>query len=212
LLDRELAPNLWIVSPGLKEPVGIRAAMAMWMFFNRPLDGGVRWSQILDFADAAQFVRWLSGEPTRLIEMCREVAELQGVTRFESRAMLAAIEAHDNLRLDMAEAVDRVGPSDSPAQPTCGEDARKHRRLNEGRRISVRVDKIQYRASLRDISNGGAMVSGLWGLQSGHSVFLELDARQWIGGTVRWAIDDRCGIELERSPDPRDAHPTNPSD
>jgi len=176
------------------ESAGSRAAMALWMFFNRPLSSGGRWAQAADFADASEFLRFLRRRPARLVEMCDEIVQLQGVTEFERKAMLAAIEAYGSLVSDSAD------PSKPSRQLVCRADVRKQIRLAEPRRVNVRMENVQYRATLGNVSNGGAMVAGLWGLSAGHRLSTELRPREWFEGTVRWALDDRCGIELDCCP------------
>lgn len=191
----DLGPDFPRVAAEMHESTGTRAAMALWMFFNRPLPTGGRWAQAADFADASDFLRFLRRHPARLVEMCDEIVHLRGVSEFEKQAMLAAIEAYG----------DRVSEIDGSSKPS-GQlnrraDARKQIRLVEPRRVNVRMANIQYRATLGNISNGGAMVAGLWGLGEGHRLTTELRPREWFEGTVRWALDDRCGIELDCCPD-----------
>jgi hypothetical protein len=63
-------------------------------------------------------------------------------------------------------------------------------------RTNLRLGKIQYRVTVHNLSNIGAMAAGLCGLSIGQKVFLQLRARGWTEGRVRWVLEDRCGIEF----------------
>jgi len=56
----------------------------------------------------------------------------------------------------------------------------------------------KYEATIRNISQTGALVTGLWNVPSGTIFTLELGVGQTVTVTTRWCKEDRMGIEFAR--------------
>jgi hypothetical protein len=51
-------------------------------------------------------------------------------------------------------------------------------------------------ATLRNVSESGAMVEGLWNIAAGSAVRIEFTADKSITAQVRWSRENRVGIEF----------------
>lgn len=50
--------------------------------------------------------------------------------------------------------------------------------------------------TLRNISEGGAMIEGLWNMEVGSEVRIEFSPEQAVNGQIRWSRENRIGIEF----------------
>ncbi|PKP95481.1 MAG: diguanylate cyclase [Alphaproteobacteria bacterium HGW-Alphaproteobacteria-14] len=73
--------------------------------------------------------------------------------------------------------------------------ARAHRQ-NLLRRVVVMENGARHDATLRNISESGAMIDGLWNMPAGCEVQIELCPGQIVTGKVRWARENRAGVEF----------------
>jgi diguanylate cyclase (GGDEF)-like protein/PAS domain S-box-containing protein len=88
-----------------------------------------------------------------------------------------------------------LASGDLSAEPDGPQSARPTRQ-NLLRRVIV-VDKDErFNATLRNISESGAMLEGVWNMPEGHIVRIELCANQSVTAQVRWARENRLGVEF----------------
>ena len=91
--------------------------------------------------------------------------------------------------------------SASPVGPPCSRAARQ----DLLRRVVVVDGGNRFNATLRNISETGAMLEGVWNVAAGNVVRIELCADQAVSAQVRWARENRLGVEfcepLKRRPD-----------
>jgi diguanylate cyclase (GGDEF)-like protein/PAS domain S-box-containing protein len=64
------------------------------------------------------------------------------------------------------------------------------------RKVVVVHKGNRHNATLRNISEGGAMIEGLWNLSEGKVVRIEFSPSQTVTGQVRWARENRLGLEF----------------
>lgn len=69
-------------------------------------------------------------------------------------------------------------------------------RQNLLRRVAVVHNGSRLNATLRNISDCGAMVEGLWNMPAGSGVRIEFDADTSVTAKVRWAGENRIGVEF----------------
>jgi EAL domain/PilZ domain len=83
------------------------------------------------------------------------------------------------------------------AEPIGPQSARAVRQ-NLLRRVTVVDGDASFNATLRNISETGAMLEGVWGSAAGNEVRIELCADQSVTAKVRWARENRLGVEFDR--------------
>ncbi|WP_245804494.1 EAL domain-containing protein [Erythrobacter tepidarius] len=64
------------------------------------------------------------------------------------------------------------------------------------RKVVVVHRGVRHNATLRNISEGGAMIEGLWNVAEGHVLRVEFSPSQAITGQVRWSQENRLGVEF----------------
>lgn len=64
------------------------------------------------------------------------------------------------------------------------------------RRVTVVHDGNRLSATLRNISESGAMIEGLWNMPAGSAVRVEFTADRSVTAQVRWSRENRVGIEF----------------
>ncbi len=64
------------------------------------------------------------------------------------------------------------------------------------RRVTVVHNGNRLNATLRNISESGAMIEGLWNVPAGSSVRVEFTADRSVTAQVRWSRENRVGIEF----------------
>ena len=64
------------------------------------------------------------------------------------------------------------------------------------RRVTVVHNGNRLNATLRNISESGAMIEGLWNMPAGSSVRIEFSADKSVTAQVRWSRENRVGIEF----------------
>ena len=69
------------------------------------------------------------------------------------------------------------------------------------RRVTLEHGGEKYEATIRNISQTGAMVHGLWNVPAGTIFNLELGVGQIVTVTARWSAGDRMGIEFAQQLD-----------
>lgn len=78
-------------------------------------------------------------------------------------------------------------------------------RQNLLRRVMVWHEDTRFNATLRNVSESGAMVEGLWNLPTGSTLKIVFSVDQSITAQVRWLRENRAGVEfhspLSRCPD-----------
>jgi diguanylate cyclase (GGDEF)-like protein/PAS domain S-box-containing protein len=90
-----------------------------------------------------------------------------------------------------------VASGDLHAEPIGPQTARAMRQ-NLLRRVVVVDEGNAFNATLRNISESGAMLEGVWGVTAGSSVRIELCADHAITAQVRWARENRLGVEFQQ--------------
>ncbi len=96
-----------------------------------------------------------------------------------------------------ADEAEQLASGELHAEPIGPQSARAARQ-NLLRRVTVIDGESSYNATLRNISETGAMVEGVWGSTAGNRVRIELCADQSVTAMVRWARENRLGVEFER--------------
>ena len=66
------------------------------------------------------------------------------------------------------------------------------------RTIAVHHDGHVYTGRVRNISETGALIEGLWNVPPGTSFSIELAERLVVQATARWSKDDRMGVAFDR--------------
>jgi hypothetical protein len=78
-------------------------------------------------------------------------------------------------------------------------------RQNLLRRVAVVHNGNRLNATLRNISECGAMIEGLWNMPAGSALRIEFDAQMSVTSQIRWSRENRMGVEfhapLERRSD-----------
>ena len=69
-------------------------------------------------------------------------------------------------------------------------------RQNLLRKVVVVHNGNRLNATLRNISESGAMIEGLWNMPAGSAVRIEFSADKSVTGQVRWSRENRVGIEF----------------
>ncbi|MEM6909717.1 MAG: EAL domain-containing protein [Pseudomonadota bacterium] len=64
------------------------------------------------------------------------------------------------------------------------------------KRVFVGHEGARMAATLRNISEGGAMLDGLWNLPAGSAVEIEFGPSARVNAQVRWSVEDRAGVEF----------------
>ncbi|MFN3862853.1 MAG: EAL domain-containing protein [Erythrobacter sp.] len=64
------------------------------------------------------------------------------------------------------------------------------------RKVVVVQRGARHNATLRNISEGGAMIEGLWNIAEGSVLRVEFSPSQAITGQVRWSQENRLGLEF----------------
>ena len=64
------------------------------------------------------------------------------------------------------------------------------------KRVTVIADQSRLPATLRSISEGGAMIDGVWRLSQGDAITIEFDNRRAINAEVRWVRESRIGVQF----------------
>ena len=62
--------------------------------------------------------------------------------------------------------------------------------------VSLRHDGQTYQATIRNISQGGAMIEGLWNVPEGTVFTVIVSEDEVAPATVRWSADNRMGVEI----------------
>ncbi|MDX5494848.1 MAG: PilZ domain-containing protein, partial [Alphaproteobacteria bacterium] len=64
------------------------------------------------------------------------------------------------------------------------------------RRVEVIHDGARQDATLRNISEGGAMIEGLWNIPVGTDLRIAFSPARAVAGQVRWSRENRFGLEF----------------
>ena len=64
------------------------------------------------------------------------------------------------------------------------------------RRVVAGHGDVRHDATLRNISEGGAMIEGLWNIPVGTDLRIEFSPTEAVAGQVRWARENRLGLEF----------------
>jgi diguanylate cyclase (GGDEF)-like protein/PAS domain S-box-containing protein len=71
-------------------------------------------------------------------------------------------------------------------------------RQNLLRKVAVVHSGNRLFATLRNISDGGAMIEGLWNMPAGSTIRIELSADKSVTAQVRWSRENRFGVEFHQ--------------
>jgi diguanylate cyclase (GGDEF)-like protein/PAS domain S-box-containing protein len=107
------------------------------------------------------------------------------------------VQGHVYFQPMSADEAEQLAAGELHAEPIGPQSARAARQ-NLLRRVTVSDGETSYNATLRNISETGAMVEGVWGSAAGNRVRIELCADQAVTATVRWARENRLGVEFEQ--------------
>lgn len=72
-------------------------------------------------------------------------------------------------------------------------------RQNLLRKVAVTHNGNRVSATLRNISDSGAMIEGLWNMPAGSALRLEFSADKSVTAQVRWSRENRVGVEFHQS-------------
>ncbi len=67
------------------------------------------------------------------------------------------------------------------------------------KRIVIAHDGMRAPATLRSISEGGAMIDGVWGLAEGTPIGIEFSKGRTVKAQVRWTRESRIGVKFDRA-------------
>ena len=96
--------------------------------------------------------------------------------------------------LDQEEAT-RLVQGDLAAEADGPEAARTPRQVLL-RRVTVVHRDNRLTANIRNISEGGAMIEGLWNMPVGSTIRIEFTADRFVNAYVRWSRENRVGVEF----------------
>ena len=65
------------------------------------------------------------------------------------------------------------------------------------RRVAVVHQDNRLTANIRNISEGGALLEGLWNVPAGRKIRIEFEADQHVMAHVRWSRENRVGVEFQ---------------
>ena len=114
-----------------------------------------------------------------------ELVQLLGCSHVQGHIYHAPMSAAD---VDTTVSGDLVAVANGP------QSARAPRRVLL-RRVVVHKGNRQ-NATLRNISEGGAMIEGLWSMAEGGVLRVEFSPSQSVTGQVRWSHENRLGMEF----------------
>jgi diguanylate cyclase (GGDEF)-like protein/PAS domain S-box-containing protein len=149
-------------------------------------------ASITSLADALQMDTTAEGVET-LDEL--ELVRLLGCSQVQGYIYFRPMSAEDATALV---AGDLMAEADGPrsARPP---------RQNLLRRVAVVHNGNRLNATLRNISECGAMIEGLWNMPAGSALRIEFDAQMSVTSQIRWSRENRMGVEfhapLERRSD-----------
>ena len=115
-----------------------------------------------------------------------ELVRLLGCSHIQGYIYFKAMNAADATALVSG---DLVAEADGP------QSARAPRQ-NLLRRVVVVHNGNRLNATLRNISEGGAMIEGLWNMAAGTAVRVEFSADKSVTAQVRWSRENRVGAEF----------------
>lgn len=78
-------------------------------------------------------------------------------------------------------------------------------RSNASFAAMLRSDAGELSVTVRNLSEGGAMIEGARNLSMGIPVSVQIPNIGWVEGSVVWALENRCGIAFRDPIDPRAA-------
>ena len=107
------------------------------------------------------------------------------------------VQGHVYFQPMSADEAEALAAGELHAEPIGPQSARASRQ-NLLRRVTVVDGETSFNAILRNISETGAMVEGVWGSAAGRRVRIELCADQAVTAIVRWARENRLGVEFEQ--------------
>jgi len=64
------------------------------------------------------------------------------------------------------------------------------------RRVTIVHGRNRITANIRNISEGGAMIEGLWNMSAGSTIQIEFSRDKIISAQVRWSRENRVGVEF----------------
>ncbi|MEO1729103.1 MAG: EAL domain-containing protein [Pseudomonadota bacterium] len=64
------------------------------------------------------------------------------------------------------------------------------------RRVTIMHCDNRLTANIRNISEGGAMIEGLWNMPIGSTMRIEFSAEKYVDAQVRWSRENRVGVEF----------------
>lgn len=124
-----------------------------------------------------------------------ELVRLLGCSHIQGHIYFKPMDASDATTLVSG---DLIAEADGP------QSARAPRQ-NLLRRVVVVNNGNRLNATLRNLSESGAMIEGLWNLPPGSPIRIEIDADKSVTAQVRWSRENRVGVEfhapLRRRPD-----------
>jgi len=156
------------------------------------------------------FVRGATEQGSRNGAIIAAITSLAEVLHMDTTA--EGVETHDELELvrllgcshvqghiyskpmTAAEA-DKLVAGDLVAVACGPQSAREPRRVLL-RRVVVAHGGERHNATLRNISEGGAMIEGLWNLEVGSDLCIEFGPNQSVSGQIRWSRENRLGVEF----------------
>ncbi|HSF13430.1 MAG TPA: EAL domain-containing protein, partial [Erythrobacter sp.] len=138
---------------------------------------------------------------TSLAEALRMDTTAEGVETLDELELVrllgcSHVQGHVYFQPMDADEAEALAGGELHAEPIGPQSARATRQ-NLLRRVTVVDGDASYNATLRNISETGAMVEGVWGAAAGNQVRIELCADQAVTATVRWARENRLGVEFD---------------
>jgi diguanylate cyclase (GGDEF)-like protein/PAS domain S-box-containing protein len=162
------------------------------------------------------FVRGAAEPASRNSAIIKSIVSLAEALGMDTTA--EGVETHDELELirslgcshvqgyiygkgiNAQEALARFANVGISARPSGFKSARPARKAML-RSITVRHGEHSYPARIRNISEQGALVEGLWNVPKDTPFILELADGLQVKATARWSADDRMGVQFDRAID-----------
>ncbi|MEE4154906.1 MAG: EAL domain-containing protein [Erythrobacter sp.] len=92
-----------------------------------------------------------------------------------------------------AEAAGELVSNSLAAQPDSAGSTREPRQVLL-RRVTIAYDGNRVTANIRNLSEGGAMIEGLWHMVAGQVIEIEFTPGNSVAAEVRWARENRVGV------------------
>ncbi|MDZ4277320.1 MAG: EAL domain-containing protein [Erythrobacter sp.] len=140
---------------------------------------------------------------TSLAEALHMETTAEGVETFDELELVrllgcSHVQGHIYFKPMTADDAAALASGNLTVQPDGPQSARAPRQ-NLLRRVVVLENGVRHDATLRNIAESGAMIDGLWNMPEGCEVQIAFCPGQMVAGKVRWARENRAGVEFHEA-------------